>query len=1004
MSQDKPPGSSRKGRRKLRARLKNMGRGAQNALELMRKGRLGAPWRAPYDEVLRAPTFNLRRYLPPQEEPPAALPQPVILVPPLMVSSEIYDISPELSAVGWLTRQGVDVWLVDFGAPEEIEGGQERTLDDHVLAVVQAIEEVHRLTGEPAHLMGYSQGGMFVYQATAYLRSRYVASLVTFGSPVDMWRNLPGVHAQVTGRVLEAASNALARPLEQLPGLPSALTSHGFKLLNVKKEMKQMMDFLGLLHDREALEAREPKRRFLGGEGFVLWPGPALRDLIDQVVVDNRMASGGMVVNGRTVALADITVPVLCFIGLRDDLVLPAAVRALHKAAPHARIWEREVPTGHFGLVVGSYAMGHNWPAALEWLSWHMGQGEPPAFLEQPQAPQEATPPERASGLLYDATSEILDQLWRGLGRFSVEFSHTLDTMRWQLPRLARMESLQGQETLSLSRMLAEQARAIPEEPFLVWEGRAFSYQQANARVNRALVGLYRLGVRPGGHVGVLMGTHPDVLTVVTALNRMGAVAVMLHTEARGATLEHALQVAPVTHLVVDPERALAALEYGQRPVICLGGQEAPQGCQALEPQMDHDPELLDELALDQGRGEDLALLMFTSGTTGLPRAARLSNLRWVTAALGAAAACQLTPRDTVYCCLPLHHATGLLLAVSGALAGGARLALAPSFSVARFWPELRRAGATVVFYVGELCRYLLSAPPREDDKRHPVRLLVGNGMRAEVWQEVLERFGPLRVLEFYGSTEGNVALVNLSGEKVGSVGRPLLGGSAELLRYDVEAEALVRDAQGRCCVCEPEEPGMLIARVGQEHPLGRFEGYTDHEATGQRVLRGVFEPEDAWFVTGDLLRRDEDGDFWFVDRVGDTFRWKGENVSTQQVASLVMRDPAVALAAVYGVALPAREGRVGVAAVELAPGQALDGARLFSLLEAHLVDPARPRFVRVVPSLSMTASFKPRKLELQRQGVDPRRVQDPLYVYDEQARAYRPLEAEGWAEVLARL
>jgi putative long chain acyl-CoA synthase len=264
--------------------------------------------------------------------------------------------------------------------------------------------------------------------------------------------------------------------------------------------------------------------------------------------------------------------------------------------------------------------------------------------------------------------------------------------MRWQIPRLARIESLKDQETISLSRMLAEQARAIPEQPFLVWEGRAFSYAQANERVNLALTALHRLGVRPGGHVGVLMGNHPDVLTVVTALNRMGAVAVMLHTEARGATLEHALGVAPVTHLVVDPERAQAALEGRQVPVLCLGAAVAPEGCQALDPLMERDPELLEELALDQGRGEDLALLMFTSGTTGLPRAARLSNLRWVTAALGAAACCQLTPRDTVYCCLPLHHATGLLLAVSGALAGGARLTSGQNRATEKEGASARRA------------------------------------------------------------------------------------------------------------------------------------------------------------------------------------------------------------------------------------------------------------------------------------------------------------------------
>jgi putative long chain acyl-CoA synthase len=858
---------------------------------------------------------------------------------------------------------------------------------------------------------------MFAYQAAAYARGKHVASLVTFGSPVDMWRNLPGVHEDLTGRVLEVAGSALSKPLEQLPGLPGMLTSRGFKVLNARKEVRQVADLLGLLHDRDALLKREPKRRFLGGEGFVSWPGPALRDLIDQVVVNNRMASGGMVIAGRAVTLADIEAPILCFVGERDDLVSPPAVRAIRKAAPKAKVCEVMVPAGHFGLVVGSTALSEVWPRVAAWIAWVAGEAVEPDFAGRDKSkvgPGRAAPSkdENRVGALYEVTSELLDGLWGRVGRFSKEFGHTLDTMRWQLPRLAKIESLTDETRTSVSLMLAEQARSIPNDPFFVWEGRVFSYGDADRRVNQVLGGLLEAGVAPGDHVGVWMGNRPDYLTAVVALNRLGAVAVLFNAGARGLSMSQALQAAPVVAMVVDlphVEPAHALLEGSPVKLLRLGRTGAdqavlPPGAIDLEARLEHvSPEALGRVELDPGKGAGLALLMFTSGTTGLPKAARISNRRWVTAALGTAAACQMTPSDTVYCCLPLHHATGMLVAVSGALAGGARLALAPQFSASGFWDDVRRCGASLVFYVGELCRYLLANEPRSDDGRHPVRMFVGNGLRRDVWEEFLLRFGPLKVMEFYGSTEGNVALVNLSGEKVGSVGRPLANAEdIALLRYDGATGAFLRDEAGRYLLCAPQEAGMLVAKIRRNHPLAWFEGYTDPRGTEEKVVRDVFKAGDAWFVTGDVMLRDEDGDYWFVDRVGDTFRWKGENVSTEQVAQVLQQVPGVKMAAVYGVGLPGREGKAGMAALEVDSARGFDPKALFEAAQRSLSPAARPRFVRVVERLELTDSFKLKKATLQAQGADPREVADPLYWYDEAAQTYQPLDEARW-EVLSR-
>ncbi len=303
-----------------------------------------------------------------------------------MVTAEVYDVAPDLSAVTALAAGGVDPWVVDFGAPEREEGGMRRTLDDHVRAVAEAVGRVREATGRDVHLAGYSQGGMFAYQAAAYPRSEGVASIVTFGSPVDIHRNLPNVGSQVAGRIIQAARPLVEPTLERIEGLPGILTSTAFKLVSVRKEAEQLLDFVGKLHDRQALVKREARRRFLGGEGFVAWPGPALRTFVEDFIVHNRMMSGGFVVDGRTVTLADVRSPVLYFVGTRDEIARPRAVRAITRAAPSATAFEVALPAGHFGLVVGGTANRSTWPTVLEWIRWREGTGPRPALLP-PKAP-----------------------------------------------------------------------------------------------------------------------------------------------------------------------------------------------------------------------------------------------------------------------------------------------------------------------------------------------------------------------------------------------------------------------------------------------------------------------------------------------------------------------------------------------------------------------------------------------------------------------------------------
>ncbi|MCA9699169.1 MAG: alpha/beta fold hydrolase, partial [Myxococcales bacterium] len=355
---------SKKDRSLLGGGLRRLRASVQNAKEIVEFGRLGDPWGSPYEVVHRSRHHRLRRYAraPGRGDGSVGVDAPVILIPPLMVTSEVYDVAADLSAVVALTGAGLDVWLVDFGAPEREEGGLERTLDDHVLAIDDAIERARAETGHDVHLVGYSQGGMFAYQAAAYRRCEGVASLITFGSPVDIHRNLPAIDAEIGSRVIGAARRAVAKPLAQIEGLPGFLTSTGFKVLSLRKELEQISDFLGKLHDREALIKRESRRRFLAGEGFVAWPGPALRTFVDEFIVANRMSAGGFVIAGRTATLAELDVPILYFVGERDDIARPASVRAIARVAPQAECYEVPLPAGHFGLVVGSTAMRESWP------------------------------------------------------------------------------------------------------------------------------------------------------------------------------------------------------------------------------------------------------------------------------------------------------------------------------------------------------------------------------------------------------------------------------------------------------------------------------------------------------------------------------------------------------------------------------------------------------------------------------------------------------------------
>ena len=347
-----------------------------------------------------------------------------------------------------------------------------------------------------------------------------------------------------------------------------------------------------------------------------------------------------------------------------------------------------------------------------------------------------------------------------------------------------------------------------------------------------------------------------------------------------------------------------------------------------------------------------------------------------------------------------MHHSVGGVVALGAPLVRGGSVVIAERFSASRFFDDVVRWQCTSFQYIGEFCRYLVAAPPSEAEKHHELRLALGNGIAADVWRAMRERFGDLSVLEFYASTEGNVWLYNVEG-RIGALGRvpPYLAArdTIALAKFDADAQAPLRGEDGFCLRCGDDEIGEALGRIGDE-PQQRFEGYSESQETEKKILRNVFKQGDAWMRTGDLMRRDADGFYYFVDRIGDTFRWKGENVATLEVARVCLAQDGVDDALVYGVAVPGAEGRAGMALIKVRG--ALDLARFARGMKV-LPRYARPLFLRLTREIATTETLKPKRGAYVAEGFDPAKVKDPLYVFDADAGDYVPLDAERYAAIV---
>src|ERR1700741_4122534 len=531
---------------------------AQNGLEVLRLGGLetgSVP--SPSQIVESVPMYKLRRYFPPDSRPGhSPVGPPVLRVHPMMMSADMWDVTRQDGAVGILHANGLAPWVIEFGSPDKVEGGMRRNLADQIVALSDAIDTVKDATGHDVHLVGYSQGGMFCYQAAAYRRSKNIASIVAFGSPVDTLAALPmGMPANIAPGVADFMADHVFNRLN----IPSWLARTGFQMMDPLKTAKARIDFVRQLHDREALLPREAQRRFLESEGWIAWSGPAISELLKQFVAHNRMMTGGFAINGQLVTLTDITCPVLAFVGEVDDIGQPAAVRGIRRAAPNAEVYEYSLRTGHFGLVVGSKAAHETWPTVADWVLWISGDGDKPNDIF-PMADQPEKHEDRGVALSsrvvhgLGEASEVALTLARGAADAVVAANKSMRTLAVEtvrtLPRLARLGQINDHTRISLGRIIAEQADDAPKGEFLLFDGRVHTYEAVNRRIDNVVRGLIEVGVRQGEHVGVLMETRPSALVAIAALSRLGAVAVLLKPD---VDLAAAVRLGGVSEIITDP-------------------------------------------------------------------------------------------------------------------------------------------------------------------------------------------------------------------------------------------------------------------------------------------------------------------------------------------------------------------------------------------------------------------------------------------------------------------
>jgi len=572
----------------------------------------------------------------------------------------------------------------------------------------------------------------------------------------------------------------------------------------------------------------------------------------------------------------------------------------------------------------------------------------------------------------------------------------------WKYPRFLRagykFEKMKLNKKYSVGRLIEKIANKYPNQYAILYEDQKYTYLEFNEIVNQYANYFLSIGIKKGDIINLFIENRPDLIFIIAACSKIGAIGSLINTNQKRKTLEHSFTINDVKSYIIGEEvykkfkTVLPNLELNDEIRLCILYEKKIVSVpdyfidlkKAIDSQPKENPPTSKKVQL-----KDIYLYIFTSGTTGFPKAVPITNHRTITSSifygyqlLG------MTPNDIIYSPLPFYHGNGINVGWASALGGASTLVIKRKFSVSEFWDDIRKYGATTFNYIGELCRYLLNQPPNENDKNHNVRRITGNGLRPEIWKQFKERFGIEEIYEFYGTTEFSSVFFNFLNLDC------TLGINFDpykIVKYNIDQDEIEKDQNGNLIEVQEGEAGLLLMKIVDPH---YYAGYTNKEATKKKTLKNPFGNNESWFNTGDMLRKIGHHHTQFVDRLGDTFRWKSENVSTKEVEEIIANFDQIDFAAVYGVKIPGTEGRIGMASILLNVDQNdFNFSEFHEYLTRNLPKYAFPYFIRFLSKIEFTDTAKIKKAELRKEGYDIQKVEDDIFILLIQNDNYVPLK-----------